>query len=40
MLVIVSPAKTLDFESPLATERYTQPDFILNQPSLLRYVVN
>ncbi len=28
MLMVVSPAKTLDYESPLATERYTQPDFL------------
>lgn len=28
MLMIISPAKTLDYESPLATERYTQPDFL------------
>ncbi|MDU6412212.1 MAG: peroxide stress protein YaaA [Yersiniaceae bacterium] len=25
MLMIISPAKTLDYESPLATRRYTQP---------------
>ncbi|WP_281545647.1 peroxide stress protein YaaA [Grimontia sp. SpTr1] len=25
MLIVVSPAKTLDYQSPLATERYTQP---------------
>jgi len=25
MLMVISPAKTLDFESPLATKRYTQP---------------
>ncbi|HLV77196.1 MAG TPA: peroxide stress protein YaaA [Marinobacter sp.] len=28
MLMIISPAKTLDYESPLATERYTQPEFL------------
>ncbi len=28
MLMVVSPAKTLDYESPLATERYTQPDYL------------
>ncbi|MCC6433652.1 MAG: peroxide stress protein YaaA [Acidimicrobiales bacterium] len=26
MLIVVSPAKALDFESPLATRRYTVPD--------------
>lgn len=35
MLVIVSPAKTLDFESPLATERHTQPDFIPEAAELI-----
>lgn len=28
MLAIISPAKTLDFESPLATTTYSQPDFL------------
>ena len=28
MLMIISPAKTLDCESPLATETYTQPDYL------------
>lgn len=26
MLIVVSPAKTLDYESPLATEKFTQPE--------------
>ena len=26
MLILISPAKTLDYQSPLATERYTQPE--------------
>ena len=28
MLIVVSPAKNLDFESPLVTEEYTQPDLL------------
>ena len=28
MLMIIAPAKTLDYESPLATETHTQPDFL------------
>jgi cytoplasmic iron level regulating protein YaaA (DUF328/UPF0246 family) len=28
MLIIISPAKTLDYESPLATKKYTLPDFV------------
>ena len=26
MLILISPAKTLDYQSPLATTRYTQPE--------------
>ena len=28
MLMVISPAKTLDYESPLATDTYTQPEFL------------
>ncbi len=28
MLMVISPAKTLDYESPLATQTHTQPDFL------------
>ncbi|MBZ0333355.1 peroxide stress protein YaaA [Marinobacter sp. AL4B] len=28
MLMIISPAKTLDYESPLTTETYSQPDYL------------
>ncbi len=28
MLMVISPAKTLDYESPLATESFTQPEFL------------
>jgi len=28
MLMVISPAKTLDYESPLATETHTQPEFL------------
>jgi len=34
MLIVISPAKTLDFEIPPSTERYTQPCF-LEQSQLL-----
>ncbi|ASX25643.1 peroxide stress protein YaaA [Candidatus Williamhamiltonella defendens] len=34
MLILLSPAKTLDYESPLATHQYTQPE-LLSQSSLL-----
>jgi cytoplasmic iron level regulating protein YaaA (DUF328/UPF0246 family) len=28
MLTVISPAKTLDFETPVSTRRFTQPDFL------------
>ncbi|NHB60190.1 peroxide stress protein YaaA [Photorhabdus sp. RW14-46] len=34
MLITISPAKTLDYESPLATEEYSQPE-LLNQSKQL-----
>lgn len=34
MLVTISPAKTLDYTSPLVTERYTQPE-MLDQSKIL-----
>lgn len=35
MLLVISPAKTLDYESPLATTRYTQPAFIEHSKELI-----
>lgn len=35
MLVLVSPAKTLDYESPLATEQHSMPDFISQSAELI-----
>jgi cytoplasmic iron level regulating protein YaaA (DUF328/UPF0246 family) len=35
MLILVSPAKTLDYESPLATDRHTQPRFIEHSQRLI-----
>lgn len=35
MLIVVSPAKTLDYESPLATQKFTQPDFIAHSAELI-----
>lgn len=34
MITVISPAKSLDFESPLATKKFTQPEF-LDQSELL-----
>ena len=35
MLIVISPAKTLDFESPLKTQKFTQPDFIEHSKALV-----
>jgi cytoplasmic iron level regulating protein YaaA (DUF328/UPF0246 family) len=34
MLILISPAKTLDYQSPLATTRYTQPELLEHSQSL------
>ena len=36
MLMVISPAKTLDFESPLATKRYTQPALLDESQKLIK----
>ena len=35
MLMVLSPAKTLDYESPLTTENHTLPDFIPRSAELI-----
>ncbi|MFT5033534.1 MAG: cytoplasmic iron level regulating protein YaaA (DUF328/UPF0246 family) [Bacteroidia bacterium] len=35
MLTVISPAKTLDFESPLATGEYSQPQFLTESSQLI-----
>ncbi|RWX54193.1 peroxide stress protein YaaA [Photobacterium chitinilyticum] len=35
MLIVVSPAKTLDYESPLATQNYTQPELTEHSAELI-----
>ncbi|GAL05963.1 UPF0246 protein YaaA [Photobacterium aphoticum] len=35
MLIVVSPAKTLDYESPLATSTYTQPELTEHSAALI-----
>ncbi|QCR37227.1 peroxide stress protein YaaA [Nissabacter sp. SGAir0207] len=35
MLTIISPAKTLDYESPLATQRHTQPTLLDHSQQLI-----
>lgn len=35
MIVVISPAKTLDYESPLPTEKHTQPEFLDDSQELI-----
>ncbi|CAK8743943.1 Peroxide stress resistance protein YaaA [Sodalis praecaptivus] len=35
MLIVISPAKTLDYQSPLATHRYTQPELLPQSTALI-----
>lgn len=35
MLIVVSPAKSLDYESPLATQTYSQPEFLEHSQLLI-----
>ncbi|MBT6850133.1 MAG: peroxide stress protein YaaA, partial [Opitutae bacterium] len=35
MLILISPAKTLDYETPPATEVCTQPDFLDESSALI-----
>lgn len=37
MLIIISPAKTLDYDSPLATTRFTQPELLDHSAQLMEY---
>ena len=36
MLILISPAKTLDYETPPATEVCTQPDFLDESSALIK----
>ncbi|OOE90236.1 peroxide stress protein YaaA [Salinivibrio sharmensis] len=36
MLIVVSPAKTLDYETPLPTDRYTQPQLTEHSEALIK----
>lgn len=38
MLIVVSPAKTLDYESPLVTSRFTQPELLDHSAELIARV--
>ncbi|MGV6859183.1 MAG: peroxide stress protein YaaA [bacterium] len=40
MLIVISPAKTLDFESPLRTSRYTEPEFLEHSQALINVMLN
>ncbi len=34
MLILISPAKTLDYQSPLTTTRYTLPELFRQFPAV------
>ncbi|GGM04358.1 UPF0246 protein [Pseudomonas asuensis] len=36
MLMVISPAKTLDYETPPATQRYTQPEYLDDAQALIK----
>lgn len=36
MLILISPAKTLDYQSPLATTRFTQPELLDHSQQLIK----
>ena len=36
MLILISPAKTLDFKTPATIDRFTQPDFLSNTEVLVK----
>lgn len=36
MLIIISPAKTLDYQSPLATDKFTQPQLLDQSQALIK----
>ena len=38
MLMVISPAKTLDYETPPATQTYTQPAHLSQSKRLIRYL--
>lgn len=35
MLIVISPAKTLDFETPAVTEKHTRPDYLRESKKLI-----
>jgi cytoplasmic iron level regulating protein YaaA (DUF328/UPF0246 family) len=40
MIIVLSPAKTLDFDSPPATSRFSQPDFLSESGQLIGVLRN
>lgn len=36
MLIVISPAKTLDFDSPVPSHKYTQPEFLKDSEVLVK----
>lgn len=40
MLLVISPAKTLNFDTPVTTKKHTQPDFISRSAELIEILKN
>lgn len=40
MLSVISPAKSLDFESPATTSLYTEPDFLDQSRELVDILID
>lgn len=40
MLIVVSPAKSLDYESPLPTKKYSEPELLDHSEQLVRVMAN
>ena len=38
MIILISPSKTLDFTTPVATDKYTLPDFLPQSEQLIGYM--
>ena len=36
MLIVISPSKTLDFDTPVSFQSYTQPEFVKEAPVLIK----
>jgi cytoplasmic iron level regulating protein YaaA (DUF328/UPF0246 family) len=40
MLLVISPAKTLDYETPVRTRQFTEPDYLEHSQQLINRMRN